>query len=96
MVSFKQEMIEEIDTLDQADREVVCGTLFHTVNWFREVRLLLILVCVVVVMRPYISNVKEGLTQFLGRRTNCATLERFRVTRMANCKRQIQVEHFFK
>ena len=31
-------MIEEIDTLDQADREVVCGTLFHTVNWFREVR----------------------------------------------------------
>ena len=31
-------MIEEIDTLDQPDREVVCGTLFHTVNWFREVR----------------------------------------------------------
>ena len=89
-------MIEEIDTLDQADREVVCGTLFHTVNWFREVRLLLILVCVVVLIRPHIPKVKEGLTQFLGRRTNCATLERFRVTRMANGKRQIQVEHFLK
>ena len=37
MVSFKQEIIEEIDTLDQPDREVVCETLFHTVNWFREV-----------------------------------------------------------
>ena len=30
-------MTNEIDTLDQADREVVCGTLFHIVNWFREV-----------------------------------------------------------
>ena len=89
-------MIEEIDTLDQADREVVCGTLFHTVNWFREVRSLLIRVCVVVLIRPHIPNVKEGLTQFLGRRTNCATLERFRVTLMANGKRQIQVEHFLK
>ena len=89
-------MIEEIDTLDQADREVVCGTLFHTVNWFREVCLLLILVCVVVVIRPYIPNVKVDLTQFLGRQTNCATLERFRVTRMANGKRQIQVDNFLK
>ena len=96
MVSFKQEMIEEIDTLDQADREVVCGTLFHTVNWFREVRLLLILVCVVVVIRLYIPNVKVDLTQFLGRRTNYATLKSFRVTRMAKRKRQIQVEIFFK
>ena len=89
-------MIEEIDTLDQADREVVCGTLFHTVNWFREVRLLLILVCVVVVIRLYIPNVKVDLTQFLGRRTNYATLESFRVTRMAKRKRQIQLEIFFK
>lgn len=96
MVSFKEEMIEEIDTLDQADREVVCGTLFHTVNWFREVCLLLILVCVALVIRPYIPNVKVHLTPFLGRRTNCATLERFRVTRMVNGKRQIQVENFFK
>ena len=96
MVSFKQEMLEEIDTLDQADREVVCGTLFHTVNWFREVCLLLILVCVAVVIQPYIPNVKVHLTQFLGRRTNCATLENFRVTRMANGKRQIQVENIFK
>lgn len=37
LVSFKQEMTNEIATLDQADREVICGTLFHTVNWFREV-----------------------------------------------------------
>ena len=96
MVSFKQEMIEEIDTLDQADREVVCGTLFHTVNWFREVCLLLILVCVVVVIRLYIPNVKVDLTQFLGRRTNYATLKSFRVTRLAKRKRQIQVEIFFK
>ena len=96
MVSFKEEMIEEIDTLDQADREVVCGTLFHTVNWFREVCLLLILLCVALVIRPYILSVKVHLMQFLGRRTNCATLERFRVTRMANGKRQIQVENFFK
>ena len=92
MASFKEEMIEEIDTLDQADREVVCGTLFHTVNWFREVRFLLTVVCVVLLIRPYISNVKVDLTQFFGRWTNCATLERFRVTR----KRQIQVENFFK
>ena len=89
-------MIEEIDTLDQADREVVCGTLFHTVNWFREVRFLLTVVCVVLVIRPYIPNVKVNLTQFLGRWTNCETLERFRVTRMANGKCQIQVEFFFK
>ena len=37
LVSFKQEMTSDIDKLDQADREVVCETLFHTVNWFREV-----------------------------------------------------------
>ncbi|XP_022805734.1 Fanconi anemia group D2 protein-like [Stylophora pistillata] len=37
LVSFKEEMIKEISSLDQADREVICGTLFHTVNWFREV-----------------------------------------------------------
>ena len=37
MVSFKQEMTEEIETLDQGDREVICGALFCTVNWFREV-----------------------------------------------------------
>ncbi|KAL9960552.1 hypothetical protein ACROYT_G034027 [Oculina patagonica] len=37
LVSFKQEMTNEIASLDQADREVICGTLFHTVNWFREV-----------------------------------------------------------
>ncbi|RMX53291.1 hypothetical protein pdam_00015249, partial [Pocillopora damicornis] len=37
LVSFKEEMIKEITSLDQADREVICGTLFHTVNWFREV-----------------------------------------------------------
>lgn len=74
MVSFKEEMIEEIDTLDQADREVVCGTLFHTVNWFREVRFSLTIVCVVLFIRPYISNVKVDLTQYLGRRTNDGTL----------------------
>lgn len=74
MVSFKEEMIEEIDTLDQADREVVCGTLFHTVNWFREVRFSLTVVCVVLCIRPYISNVKVDLTQYLGRRTNDGTL----------------------
>ena len=96
MVSFKEEMIEEIDTLDQADREVVCGTLFHTVNWFREVRFLLTIVCVVLFIWRYIPNVKVDLTQFFGRRTNCATLDRFRVTRMANGKRQIQVENFFE
>lgn len=37
LVSFKEEMIKEITSLDQADQEVICGTLFHTVNWFREV-----------------------------------------------------------
>ena len=37
MVSFKREMTEEIETLDQGDREVICGALFCTVNWFREV-----------------------------------------------------------
>ena len=37
LVSFKQEMTNEITSLDQTDREVICGTLFHTVNWFREV-----------------------------------------------------------
>ena len=89
-------MIEEIDTLDQADREVVCGTLFHTVNWFREVCLLLMDVCVVLVIRPHIPVVKVDLTQYFGRRTNCTTLERFRGTRVANGKRQIQVEIFFK
>ena len=31
-------MANEIPSLDQAEREVVCGTLFHTVNWFREVQ----------------------------------------------------------
>ena len=67
-------MIEEIDTLDQADREVVCGTLFHTVNWFREVRFSLTVVCVVLFIRPYISNVKVDLMQYLGRRTNDGTL----------------------
>ena len=89
-------MIEEIDTLDQADREVVCGTLFHTVNWFREVCLLLTVVCVVLVIRPYIPDAKVHLTQCLGRRTNYATLETFRVTRMAKRKRQIQLEIFFE
>ena len=76
-------MIEEIDTLDQLDREVVCGTLFHTVNWFREVCFLLTVVCVAVVIRLYIPNVKVHLTQFLGRRTNYATFERFRVSMRA-------------
>ena len=73
MVSFKEEMIEEIDTLDQADREVVCGTLFHTVNWFREVRFLLTVVCVVLssFIWRYIPNVKGDLTQFFARQTNC-------------------------
>ena len=42
LVSFKEEMIKEITSLDQADREVICGTLFHTVNWFREVCMFLI------------------------------------------------------
>ena len=37
MVSFKQEMTKEIETLDQGDREVICAALFCTVNWFREV-----------------------------------------------------------
>ena len=37
LVSCKQELANEIASLDQADREVICGTLFHTVNWFREV-----------------------------------------------------------
>jgi len=37
LVSCKQELANEIALLDQADREVICGTLFHTVNWFREV-----------------------------------------------------------
>ena len=42
LVSFKEEMIKEITSLDQADQEVICGTLFHTVNWFREVCMFLI------------------------------------------------------
>lgn len=37
LVSFKQQLANEIASLDQADREVICGTLFHMVNWFREV-----------------------------------------------------------
>ena len=37
LVSCKQELANEIASLDQADREVICGTLFHTINWFREV-----------------------------------------------------------
>lgn len=37
LVSCKQELANEIVSLDQADREVICGTLFHTINWFREV-----------------------------------------------------------
>ncbi|XP_015761600.1 PREDICTED: Fanconi anemia group D2 protein homolog, partial [Acropora digitifera] len=37
LVSVKQDILKEIETLDQADREIICGALFFTVNWFREV-----------------------------------------------------------
>ncbi|XP_044183012.1 Fanconi anemia group D2 protein-like isoform X2 [Acropora millepora] len=37
LVSIKQDILKEIETLDQADREIICGALFFTVNWFREV-----------------------------------------------------------
>ena len=58
-------MIEEIDTLDQADREVVCGTLFHTVNWFREVRFLLTVVCVVPFYLALHSQCQSGFDAVL-------------------------------
>lgn len=41
IVTFKSDMLEKINTLAQADREVICKALFYTVNWFIEVRFLL-------------------------------------------------------
>lgn len=37
LIGMKQEILNEIETLDQADREIICGALFYTINWFREV-----------------------------------------------------------
>ncbi|XP_031562635.1 Fanconi anemia group D2 protein-like [Actinia tenebrosa] len=36
LITFKFDMLEEINTLAQADREVMCKALFYTVNWFIE------------------------------------------------------------
>ena len=46
LVSCKQELANEIVSLDQADREVICGTLFHTINWFREVHASIVVPCI--------------------------------------------------
>ncbi|XP_048586773.1 Fanconi anemia group D2 protein isoform X2 [Nematostella vectensis] len=37
LVSYKADMMEQMETLTQQDRDVICSALFYTVNWFREV-----------------------------------------------------------
>ena len=53
LVSCKQELANEIASLNQPDREVICGTLFHTINWFREVH---IFICHARCLRNKISS----------------------------------------
>lgn len=37
LITFKPDLVDKLQTLPQADRVVMCGALFYTVNWFIEV-----------------------------------------------------------
>ena len=37
LIGFKPEMTEKLESLTQADREVICAGLCYIINWFREV-----------------------------------------------------------
>ena len=38
LVGFKPDISQQFSTMAQPDKGVICSALFHSVNWFREVR----------------------------------------------------------